>query len=276
MNNNIDRILLAHKDFDSTVYTNIHDAIRELDKRKNDINIDKYIDKLVPNGVPRFLNGKKHAFLSRDLATPNYETRRFVSIVNALGSDIIPLFWEYHDDKFTPNVNPSKYNLARNTFYLGLDKRGSEKTRSFTVVDFNKYNGKRISEVKTVWNQSLVDYHHELIKENYLSIVHSDFISFDASAWYRELGGDTSFYYKRILALFLKHGILFENFVISDKVEFEFTKNIFLPAFIEIYNETGIKPLIVALEPTNMESDNFWMYYPHDMINLIKGKLNLL
>ncbi len=68
-------------------------------------------------------------------------------------------------------------------------------------------------------------------------------------------------WYKIFLSLFLKHGILFENFVTTD-TERKLTREVILPTIKGIIDETGMKPLIVALEPTHIESDSFWHSYP--------------
>ena len=57
-----------------------------------------------------------------------------------------------------------------------------------------------------------------------------------------------------------------------------FTKTVFLPAFIAVYKEFGVKPLIVALEPTEIETDIFWMSHPYPHKRLLtknKNKSNI-
>jgi len=74
--------------------------------------------------------------------------------------------------------------------------------------------------------------------------------------------GGADKYYTPFTALFIKDAILFENFMLDSK-EISFTKDIFLSAFIEVYRKTGCKPLIVALEPTDIEGDEFWPCHPN-------------
>ena len=80
------------------------------------------------------------------------------------------------------------------------------------------------------------------------------------------------FWLGSFLGLFLQNAILFENFILDYK-ELEFTKEVFLPAFIEIYKRFGIKPLIVALEPTNLEWEIFWMCHPFESKKVVDGRL---
>jgi hypothetical protein len=60
-----------------------------------------------------------------------------------------------------------------------------------------------------------------------------------------------------------------------DVKELTFTKEVFLPAFLRIFNETGKKPMIIALEPTEIESEVFWMCHPAETMSLVEDKLSL-
>ena len=61
--------------------------------------------------------------------------------------------------------------------------------------------------------------------------------------------------------------------MIDHKQEKEFIRKVFLPAFISILEETGMKPLIVPLEPTEIEGGKFWICYPKEMMSIVKDKL---
>jgi hypothetical protein len=66
----------------------------------------------------------------------------------------------------------------------------------------------------------------------------------------------------------LVHGILFENFMLDDD-EIEFTKKIVVPAFETIEKIFGVKPLIVALNPTEIEGSDFWNSYPYQIEDVL-------
>ena len=100
-----------------------------------------------------------------------------------------------------------------------------------------------------------------------------DMIFFDASNWFLKSGGNAKEYYKNFLTLFVSHGILLENFMLDVK-ELTFTENIFLPAFMQVLRETGKKPLIIALEPTEIESNIFWMCHPQDTKRFVESKIS--
>jgi hypothetical protein len=279
MNYHIDALVSDRSAFNAFVYTPLQEAITELKKRREDSSLATTIATQLPAGLPSCVNNNElYAFLSRDLATPNYELRRFLSIIDALG-ELSPIFWEYYGDKYTPNMNETKYYLGNMAFYIGTDKTGNERVQKMKVVDFNTCSGKKFSEVTTLWNQSFIDFHHELITETYFAHRSHEFrhapTYFDASQWYKDSGEKVELYYEYIFYLFITHGILFENFLIEDEREREFVKNVFLPAFIRVYEKTGYKPLIVALEPTPIEGKHFWMYYPENVMAYVKNKLGL-
>ncbi len=84
---------------------------------------------------------------------------------------------------------------------------------------------------------------------------------FDATDWYRRNGNKSLSHYKPFLALFICHGVLFENFLTEGK-ERDFTFNVVLPAFKTVEQLFGMKPLIVRLLPRESEADKKWMWYP--------------
>jgi len=256
--------------FNAFIYTPINDAVRMLEERSGDESLEETVKNNLSVEIPSVLQKSSCAFLSRHVATPNYETRRFINLVEAT-QKLTPVLGEYIDDKFVSN-NVLKHGLGRLGFYQGRDREGNMKTEFCNCIDFNASNGKKISEIKTLWGQSLVDFHHEFFTKTYLA---HDTMFFDASGWYLKAGGNAINYYHNLLLLFVRNGILFENFML-DKKELLFTKEIFLPAFIKIVQETGVKPLIVALEPTEIEGDIFWNCYPPESMSFIKDKLHLI
>lgn len=265
----IEDLIFNREKFNAFVYTPIDEAIVELERRQEE-GLKNHVRNYLPIGVPKVLNGKKYAVIFRQLATPNYELRRFVSLVDTLDG-FTPLFLEYKEDKFTDN-NEWKYRLAKLPFFNGRGEKGGEKISSLKVIDFNTSRGKKISEIETLWGQSLIDFHHQLFNEAYKE-KNKEVIFFDASEWFLKSGGDAKEYYRNFLALFVSHGILFENFMLDVK-ELVFTENVFLPAFIQISKEMGKKPLIIALEPTEIESELFWMCHPQDTKQFVEDKIS--
>lgn len=252
----IPRMLTDRKMFDETLYTHLDEAWEELTRRRQDKDLERRVNEILGNDIPLPFSTDPKAVLFRHVLTPNYETRRFVSLLDGFGK-IDPLFWEYHKDKYTPN-NELKRTIGRLFFYHGKGKKGGMKLDSLNVLDFNTANGKPISSLQTSWGQDFVQFHHDFFADCFRPMPGT---TFDASDWFQNHGGSSGNYYKSFMALFIRHGILFENMMLDDS-EVEFARDVFLPAFLEIFNELGVKPLIVALEPTNIEGDHFWMCYP--------------
>lgn len=265
---NIPDILEDRKLFEELVYTPLDEAIKELRLRENDLGLSKKITEITKGEIPKPLLDGPAAVLFRQVATPNYETRRFVSIAKKIGGMGI-IFWEYYQDKFTSN-NEWKHSLGKIRFYNGMGKKHGLKVDRVNVIDFNKSVGKKISEVKTLWRQPIVGFHHEFFKKTYGNVEGSNF--FDASNWFAFHGGSAGNYYTPFLSLFIKNGILFENFMLDTK-EISFTRDIFLPAFFEVIRLTGKKPLIVALETPDTETNEFWLCHPGSGRGFVDGKL---
>lgn len=255
--------------FNQIVYTPFNEAVSELTKRWENKVLETKVTEILKGGIPKVLEDGFKTVLFRQLASPNYELRRFLSVGDALGWKTI--FWEYYDDKFTSN-NPCKYYLGKMGFYSGLGKKGGAKMEYINIIDFNKCNGEKISNIHTLWGQSLIDFHHELFFDRFPYDTNSIF--FDASSWFSTNGQNAKQYYKNYLLLFLRNALLFENFLLEDKQELNFTKEVFIPAFLEVWKETGFKPLIVPLEPTSSEGEEFWYCYPSNMKDSINDKLN--
>lgn len=257
----VEELMSKRQSFNDFIYLPLFDALAELERRQTDLSLSTYVEKYLSKDIPDIMKEKKSAVLFRHIATPNYEIRRFMNIADTVDDyGIQPLILEYLDDKFT-NRNQWKYFLGRLSFYKGHDKNKTAMFECKVIMDFNTHNMQPISSVKTLAGNSLVDFHHDLFLRHFPHMKNVGM--FDMSEWLREHGGGAKAYYKTFLSLFLKHGILFENFLI-DGNESVFTKEIILPALFEIHKETRVKPLIVALEPTDIESDQFWLSHPYE------------
>lgn len=252
----IPRILSDRKLFDKVLYMPLEEAWAELERRRQDPELMKEVVRLLDEDIPFPLLTEPKAVLFRHVLTPNYETRRFISLVNGFGK-IKPLFWEYYADKYTPN-NELKRTIGRLFFFHGKGKKGGMRIDSKNIIDFNTANGQQISALKTVWGQNFVEFHHQFFNDCFREMPNT---TFDASRWFSENGKSSEGYYEAFMLLFICHGILFENMMLDDS-EIEFAKNVFLPSFLSVYEKLGVKPLIVALEPTDIEGDHFWMCYP--------------
>lgn len=263
----IEDLLADHKKFNDFVYTPAHKAITELEFRRKDNQLEEKIGELLNHDVPEFLiHGKPKAVLFRQISTPNNETRRFFSILDSL-NELEPFLGEHRDDRFTTN-NEYKNSWGKVLFNR---KQADERFENIKIINPLRWDGKPLSEIETLWGQKLIEFHHELFEKTYRPVNTSFF--HNISPWLAKHGGSAKNYYGPVLSWFLKHGILFENFMIGNGKEHSFTKDIFLPAFISVYETTGFKPLIVNLLPTTIEGAHFWLCHPHTSQEYFKEKM---
>lgn len=263
----IDHLMSDKKAFDLFVYTPWREALEELDVRRSDSAITTYLERTLPVGVPEIMKGKKSMVLFRNIATPNYEMYRFMTGMDVL-QELHPVIFEYAEDKFA-DINENKFYLGKLCFHTGFNKLREPITIHRTIIQMDKCNGKKLNELKTLWQEPFIDFHHNLFEKR-LPAIQSSF--FDISEWISHSGKEPSIYYKYFLSLFLRHGILFENFFISNGEE-EFTKKIILPAILRLKSETGYKPLIITLAPTNSETDCMWECYPRIKLDFVDRRM---
>lgn len=251
------RSLMCDKElFYSTICTSLTDGLAELKKRREDPRLEKLVLRLLHDDIPEPLRESPRAVIFRQITAANYENRRFLNLVNA--SDAIkPLFWEYWQDKYTPNELKRPWGKLH--FYHGQGKKGGEKVERVNIIDFNASNGKKIHEVETLWGEPLHHFHRELLKSE-LKLTESS-LFYDASDWFSRQGSRAKNYYESFLTLFVRHGILFEDFMLDAK-ESDFIQGVFIPAFLEVWRKTGHKPLIVDLAAPRLEGQRFWYCHP--------------
>lgn len=252
-----EKIMSDRDIFSQIVYTPLSEATQLLEERRKDPELMAKVEKLLSGDIPEcFKKDKKCAVLFRQIATPNHETKRFIAL--AKKNNLHPAIWEYHDDKFI-SVNEFKRSLGQLHIQKKSSKNGSYNFEKITVIDFNLHNGKKLKDIKTLWSESLIDFHKKLFTvHNYHA---DDFHLYNASNWFKKNGGKAVDYYINFFLLFSCFGILFENFLRLKNSEGDFTKNTVLPAIEKVMNLAGVKPLIVPLEPLDLETDNRWYHH---------------
>lgn len=248
----IPNLLSDQKSFNDFVYTPANEAVVEIERRRNDPLID------INLSLPEVFDEGPKAVLYVAVITPNFQIRRYVQLAKDL--NIEPLIFEQLEDKFTSN-NQWKHSLGKMSFFIGKGKKGGTVMDHLNVINFNASNGESIQSVKTLWGESLIDFHHGLFFKTFPQLNERNL--FDASEWLLNNGTGPREYYEAFLTLMIKNGIQFENFYLNEKENF-FTKEIFLPAFINVLNKTGLKPLIVELEPPESEGDEYWYSHPSE------------
>ena len=242
--------------FNQIVYTPLSEALVLLEARQKDPVLMAKIEELLKGDIPEVLKGKKSGFFTRHIATPNFDTQRFIKLTKE--NNLETVLFEYHNDKFSSN-NVFKHSLCQIRINNGLNKSGDYLVEKIKIVDFDKYDGRKLRDINTLWGESLTGFHRRLFS-HYEKFV--DLIFFDMSDWFNKRGNKADLYYTDLLLLFVAHGILFENFQTSKDSEGSFTKNILLPTIEKIINLTGVKPLIVPIEPLESEDNEYWISHP--------------
>jgi len=244
-----------YRRFADIVYTSLDDAVALLRERQS----ADLLSELEGNGlirIPEVLKDRHVALIGRQLSTPNHETKRFLDL--AARHDLVPVFWEYHGDKFIAR-NSVKYSRGRLGFYHGVGRNGGLKVEYLNVIDFTRSEGRAIRNVRTLWGQPLIDFHHDMLFAEYPSLDCGSV--YDASAWFAQHGGAARHYYRAFITLFLRHAIWFEWFDLHGE-ELNFTREIFLPAYYDVYSTFGLRPLITPIEPQNRDAGGYWQLYP--------------
>ncbi len=249
--------------------TPFHDAIEELKKRKEDPVLAEKVSAYLNADIPTYFYDTPVFYLARHLATPNFETQRFVHLLEYEGFTIV--LSQDKKDTFV-SANHLKKALVKLPIYRGFSLKNKKYNEIFeyeTIADINTLNGLSFQEIVTTWGQPLTAFHEELCRSLFKDRVQI----VDDSAWIdRNHRGNLLEHYKKFLTLFIAHGILFEDYLFEDHHEKHFIEQVLKPAFDWVETYFGYKPLITKLNPTSVESPIFWLAYPSSVQNIIRTK----
>jgi hypothetical protein len=219
----------------------------------------------LPRGFP--FDQRGGAFLFRFVATPCFETKRFLELL--CGCDLLPVIGEYHRDKYA-SCNPIKHALVRPGFVL--EKKTAINSNS--LVEHFKITGKfpiqPLCEMQTRWGQSLIEFHHEMLASTLKGGEHP--LLNDCSQRYANAGARPAVYYPEFLRVAVADGILFEDFLL-DETEWRFTRDVVLPAVDEVTARFGLRPLIVRITSTEEETLPHWFWYPAELKPFVQQRL---
>jgi hypothetical protein len=125
------------------------------------------------------------------------------------------------------------------------------------IINFEGAEGKRLSELTTLWGEPLVDFEHY-----FLTYFHPGMEgrTVDISDWLAKIGRKPGLYYERVMAFSIAHFVYLEDFDLSG--EESFTRDIVIPAFKNLKQKYGVQPLIVKIStPQDYIADPFWWCY---------------
>lgn len=249
------------------LFTPLPEAVHILEKRRLDSRLKKEVEDYM-KGVPAYFKENKGVlYLARHVATPNFETLRFLSLCEPY-TDMISVIGQDSKDIFTGN-NSLKRSLGKMPIIRRDSPPGKFTIQHETVVEFNNSQGKKLRNIKTTWGESLITFHNNLFKELYPGKVSikDDFLWID-----KHRRGDLLGHYKYLLSLFIVHGIMFEWFPQNNVDESRFFEEVFQPAFSFVHKKFGYRPLITSLVSTSRESEKNWEAYPAETSTILQKK----
>lgn len=245
-------------------------ALEEIEVRAGNIQLRAMVEEYLNHDLPECFGQEPVLYLARHVATPNFETLRFLHLLEPLDFDVV--ISQDSRDRFVP-TNPLKKALGKLPVCTRVKQTGTEYAEIYqnvTIVDFATASGKPLCDIKTLWGESLISFHTSLFSV----LTKSDVRITDDADWIDRNGrGSLLDHYKKFLALFLVHGVLFEDYLVEDKDEAYFKNEILGPAFNFIEETFGFRPLIVQLTPTSIETPHFWLSYPAQTLDIINAKL---
>jgi hypothetical protein len=229
------------------LYTPLDEALAQLRERRVDEKLRMVVEQFHSACLPTFLRSKPCAFLGRYLVTPNREFEQFVLIAKASG--LAPLCAEATEDIFHGR-NREKRRLCRPTFEI----RPSS-FRGLHIMDGSgRMDGTKLGKLRLPNGMTLPAFHRALLDYAFHNFARH---VIDYSQWFSEARRE-EFYYLHYLALFIRDGILFENFLADDPEELRFARERVIPSFAKAVELFGVRPLIVPLLPRESESHERW------------------
>jgi len=264
-----------HTDIDSNIpqvisellSPSINEALVEIENRRKNNKLIKKVEEYLQNDIPKhFIKSKPILYLSRHLATPNYEVLHVLEITKGYNYELV--IGEDTKAIFVSN-NELKFSLAKLPIVTGLSKTGNDIIENRTIIDFTTSQGKPMDQISTSSGKSLPNFHQELFK----SIYPKSPEVVDESEWIdRNNRHNILEQYKRMMALLCVHGVMLESYVPK---ELEFVTEIINPAFKAIQQDIGVSPLIVEHIPPTLETTRNWNSYPPNVSPFIDKHLSV-
>ncbi len=246
-------------------YFSLDEAREEIKKRWANTELKKKIEEILGEYLFSDLTNEPKAVLCRSIASPDNGLNFFIDCSHYL--DLKPLVIEYSEDKYVV-MNEEKRGLTK----LRIVNNNGNK-EFIEIVDSNKEQGKKMSEVITKLNQNikLIDFHHDLLNRHYTNFLFKNY-----SDWFHKFKNPNEYYFYYLLN-FVAHGVYFEVFDMTDSDrEKSFVNQNVLLNLKKIRDLTGLDPIVVRLYPDNQTDDEdfYWFSYPskiqNDIISLIK------
>jgi len=214
------------------------DYLIELRSRKKAVAeiVERY--KKIGNPIPKEIvdNAGRIAFFPAQLASASSMDMQFYGL--ATKHSLVPVWDEYLDDVFA-SINGRKLALIR-----PFDRFGNR----VKLVNPQKCEGKKLSEIVLDDGQSLIDYHHNKWDEVFSG---KKALKVETSAWLNGFG-DAKDYYYHVMIIYTFFGVKFWPSNISalyrDGEKESLVNGVMEPARKRVFEEFSYKPLEVYFE----------------------------
>lgn len=236
------------------------EALKELRARRADAGL---LRRVLEWPLPPPLGGMRTEpglMMVRSVFSADLEMERFVSLAAGLG--FRPWCLEMPGDRFV-SFNADKHCRGKLVFRWG------QHLRSLRIMDFGRYDGRRIKDIRTLSGLPLVEYHRRLLE---VAAVTGQVRFADVTEWM--CGGRSRWAgYEQLLMLAVRDGILVENFRASDAEEQRLVVERVMPAVAEVKRRLGVPPLVVRLYAPQEEDDPSCWQYPGGLYAAARGLL---
>lgn len=194
------------------------------------------------------------AILFRQVATPNYELRRFLRLCSRSG--FTPVVLQFHADRMSCH-NSYKRNLIAPIFVDGIGRNGLPFFKRSKLKSLEKVDNLRLSDIE-IAGRELPKFHADLLLA---ALPNQPFLSIEASAWFGTYRGGAREYYVDLFQALIGDVLLLEDFV-ADGEEKRFFDDIVCPAFETASAILGRRPSIMQLCSNRRMASPLWYAYP--------------
>lgn len=256
----------------SSIFLKPESALAVMHARRGDGTLLSLVKDFLHGDIPGYMEESPSFYFARHVATPNHETIQMIRKFSAGGQRLV--IGQDSGDKFV-SVNHMKRVLGRLPVLVGVsekDGKRHEVFKKYTIVDFEKADGRPIREVETLWGEPLMEFHNRLLR----MVPDLNFELYDDSEWIDRQGrGHINTLYERQFALFVAHAVLIEGYFVHDPHEAQFVESVLLPTLSACQKRFGVSPMCVDLYPEK-QSDDYWFGYPKEFGEIIERELEKL
>ena len=199
-------------------------------------------------------DGRPRAILFRQIATPNYELRRFLRICARSG--FVPVVLQYPTDQMSCH-NRFKRSLVAPMFLEGFSRNGQPFFRRQVLRNVEQVDRLRLLDVSISGRRS-PDIHADLLR---LALPNEEMELVDGSSWFDLYPNGAKDYYVDLFVGLTANRMLFEDFI-TDNADARFFDEVVRPAFDAACSKLGQRPMVRRLCENRRAASPLWYTYP--------------